>query len=209
MSQIDNLFDGGKGSLGNLVFFRRHGKNYVRTKPVRFRDRKSPAQLAQRQRMQVVNRLLKPFSGLVRISFAPEALGHTSLHEAQSFNMRHALAGAYPEIHADMSRVLLSTGPLPVPEGGAVSVHPGGLLIEWVNSDGVLARHSFDTLVVMAYSEKTGHGDYKFTEVYRKEGSYVWNPALPLQINELPVVWIAFRNREQTEMSRNRIVHFE
>jgi hypothetical protein len=206
MSRIDNLFDSGSGKLGNLVFFRRLDKTYVRMRPERYRDRKSPAQLAQRQRMQAVNSFLKPFRGLIRITFAPEALGRTALHAAQSYNMRHALAGEYPDIHVDMNKVLLSTGPLPLPVDVSVSAQPDGLLIEWQNGGEAVGDRHYDTLVMMGYSQSAETADYKFTEVYRKEGRYLWKPALPLKENELPVVWIAFRNLVQTEMSRNCII---
>lgn len=203
MSQIDNLFDSGKGKLGNLVFFKRYGKTYVRTKPARYSDRKSPAQLAQRQRMLAVNSFLNQFSGLIRITFATEATGRSALQAAQSFNMRHAHAGEYPNIQIDLDKVLLSTGNLPLPVDVWVSAHPDGWLIEWQNAKETIGERQSDTLVVMGYSESAKTADYKFTEVCRKEGRYVWKPALPLQANELPVIWIAFRNREQTEMSKN------
>lgn len=203
MSEINNLFDGGKGSLGNLVFFRRLGKTYVRTKPVQVRDPKTPAQLAQRQRMQAVNRFLKPFSALIRITFTPDAAGRTALHTAQSYNMRHGLMGEYPGIHIDYSKALLSRGPLPLPAIVTVASHPDGLLIEWQNGEEAAGRSSHDTLVVMAWSEAAAWGDYKFSEVRRQEGRYVWKPALPLDENEIPPVWIAFRNQEQTQVSES------
>lgn len=206
MSEINNLFDSGKGSLGNLVFFRRLGKTYVRTKPVRYRDRKSPSQLAQRQRMQAMNRFLKPFSPLIRITFTPEAAGKTALHAAQSYNMRHAFAGEYPGIHVDNNKVLLSRGPLPLPQNLSVKAQPDGLLIEWVNGNEASGNRWSDTLVVMAWSESAGQGAYKFSETYRKEGRYFWKPAISLLENEIPNVWIAFRNQEQSEMSDSRYI---
>lgn len=206
MSEINNLFDSGKGSLGNLVFFRRLGKTYVRTKPIRYSDRKSPAQLVQRQRMQSMNRFLKPFGSLIRITFTPEATGRTALHAAQSYNMRHAFAGEYPAIHVDNNKVLLSRGQLPLPQDFSITAHPEGLLIEWINGDEASGNRMYDTLVLMAWSESAGWGDYKFSEAYRKEGHYIWKPALPLQENEIPDVWIAFRNQEQSEMSDSRYI---
>ena len=209
MSEVDHLFDSGKGTLGNLVFFRRLGKTYVRVRPARYRDRKSPAQLAQRQKMQAMNRFLKPFSALIRLTFNPEAAGRTALHAAQSYNMRHAFAGEYPNLYIDYSMALLSRGPLPLPANVSVTAQPDGLLIEWQNGDEAAGKHSYDTLVVMAWSETAGWGVFKFTEVYRKEGRYVWKPALPFNENEIPHIWIAFRNQEQTELSDSKYVNRE
>lgn len=207
MSEINNLFDGGTGSLGNLVFFKRLGKTYVRTKPSRYKDSKSPAQLAQRQRMQVMNRFLKPFSQLIRLTFTPGVAGRTSLQAAQSYNMRNALVGAYPDIHVDNQKVMLSMGPLPLPQNISVTVRPEGLLIEWENGVEASGNHYYDTLVVIAWSEKTAAGDFKFSETCRKDGLYLWKPALSLQQNEIPDLWVAFRSHEQTEMSNSRYVN--
>jgi hypothetical protein len=209
MSEIDHLFDSGTGTLGNLVFFRRLGKTYARTRPARFRDRKSPGQLAQRKKMQAVNRFLKPFSALIRLTFTPEAAGRTALHAAQSYNLRNAFAGEYPNLYIDFSKVLLSRGPLPLPAHVSVMARPDGLLIEWQNGHEAAGRRSYDTLVVMAWSETAGWGVFKFSEVLRKEGRYLWNPPLQLNDNEIPAVWIAFRNQEQTELSDSRYVNRE
>jgi hypothetical protein len=201
MAKIDNLFDSGRGKLGNLVFYKVGDKNYVRTRAEQFHDRKSPAQMAQRQRMQVMNRFLGSFRELFRITFAGEAGGRMAMQAAQSYNMRNALAGEYPDIYIDKSRVLLSHGPLPVPVSAMVTAQSEGLLIEWVNSPDAALHHPYDTLVMMAFSFETGSSDYRFTGARRSEGSYLWKTALPLTNGVLPDVWIAFRNRTETLMS--------
>ncbi len=201
MAKIDNLLEGGEGSLGDLVLYKMHGKTYVRTKPSQYRDKKSPAQLAQRQRLKVMSSFLRAFREPLRVTFASEAVGRSALQAAQSFNMRNALAGEYPDIVVDKSKVLLSKGSLPLPAGGSVSVHPEGLLIEWVNGEEAAGSAAKHTLVVMALSEDAGRSDYKYTEVRRSEGRYLWKPALPVSENALPDVWMAFRNEEMTGWS--------
>jgi hypothetical protein len=201
MSTIDNLFDGGRGRLGNLVFFQRHGKSYVRTRPARYKDRKSPAQLAQRQRLQVMNNFLKPFRNAIRVTFAAEAMGRSALQAAQSYNMRHAVAGEYPGIHIDKPKVLLSRGALPMPVDVRVELRSGELLISWENGEEAKGSAATDTLVVLAYLESAARADYRFTEARRYDGQYMWRTSLPLHEDDLPDVWIAFRNESMTGMS--------
>jgi hypothetical protein len=203
MATIDHLFDTGQGLLGNLVLYKVGGKGRIRTRPAQYRDRKSPAQLAQRQRMQVMLQFLKPFSRLLRITYAAEAVGRSAMQAAQSYNMRHALAGEYPDIYVDKSKALLSRGSLPVPVGATLTARPEGLLIEWQNDPEAALHHPHDTLVIMALSAEKGHTDVRFTETRRSEGRHAWTPALPSG----PVaVWIAFRNRAQTEMGESLFV---
>jgi hypothetical protein len=201
MAKIDNLFDTGRGTLANLVYYKLNGIGIVRSKPGHFKDAKSPAQLAQRQRLQVVNDFLRPFLKLIRISFIPEIAGRTARSEAQSYIMRNALAGEYPDIFVDKSKVLLSRGPLPLPESATVTAQPEGLLIKWQNGPEAESRHKNDTLVVMALWANAGSGDYQFTGVSRSDSQYLWKPALHKGNDAVPDVWIAFRNIGQTEMS--------
>jgi hypothetical protein len=201
MATINHLFDSGQGKLGNLVLYKVGGQGRVRTRADHFHDRRSPAQLAQRQRMQVVNSFLKPFRDLIRITFAAEAVGRSAVHEARAYHMRNALTGEYPDITVEKSRALLSRGPLPVPVGAKVSVQEEGLLIEWENDPVAGRQHPHDTLVVMALWAEKGYADYSFTGVRRSEGRYVWETALTSGNGNLPDVWIAFRNRQETEMS--------
>ncbi len=198
MAIIDNLFDGGRGRLGKMVVYKMNGMNIMRTKPESYSDQKSPAQMAQRKRLQAVNEFLNPFSRLLKLTFKAEKPGQTARSEAQSYNMRNALAGEHPHIHVDKSKALLSRGPLPVPASAAVTQQPDGLLIEWENDPEAASRHPHDTLVVIALSAENGYGDFHFTETRRSAGRYTWKPALP---DGTVDVWIAFRNREQTEMS--------
>lgn len=198
MAIIDNLFDNGRGRLGNLVVYRLNGQGIVRTKPAHYSDRKSPAQLAQRQRLQAVNGFLNPFSDLLKLTFPAEKPGRTARAEAQSYTMRNAVAGEYPDIYVDKSRALLSRGPLPTAVSATVTARPDGLLIEWQNGAAAKGSRASDTIVVMALSGQTGQTAYRFTDTRRSEGRYVWNPAL----SDGPLaVWIAFRNQGQTEMS--------
>jgi hypothetical protein len=200
MATINNLFDSGQGKLGNLVLYKVGGQGRVRTRAEHFHDRRSPAQLAQRQRMQVVNSFLKPFRDLIRITFAAEAGGRSAVHAARAYHMRNALTGEYPGIAVDKSKALLSMGPLPVPVSTTVNAQEEGLLIEWENNPEDSLQHPHDILAVMALFTEKGYADYHFTDTRRAHGRYVMKPALTQGKVD---VWIAFRNRNETQMSNS------
>ena len=200
MAIIDNLFEGGRGRLGNLVIYKRNGQAIVRTRPEYYHDNKSPAQMAQRQKLKVVNEFLGPFLKLIRITIPPQAAGRTARAEAQSQIMRNALEGEYPDIHVNKSKALLCHGPLPVPVSVSATIQSGGILIEWENGAEAPGMHSKDTLLVIAGAKDADGIAYSFTEAMRSDGQYFWKPALPEQPAEL---WMAFRNQEQTKMSNS------
>ena len=200
MATINHIFDSGQGKLGNLVLYKVNGQGRVRTRAEHFNDRRSPAQLAQRQRMQAVNSFLKPFRDLIRITYAAEAGGSSAVHAARAYHMRHALTGEYPDISVDKGRALLSRGPLPVSLNAKVSVQEEGLLIEWENCPEDEREHAHDTLVVVALFTEKGRAGYHFTDTRRTCGSYVLKPA---RMQGNADVWISFRKRDQTLMSNS------
>lgn len=201
MAKIGNLLDSGHGSVNSLVFYRMNGRSYVRSKPARYRDSKSPAQMAQRQRLQTVNRFLKAFREPLRITFAEEAIGRSALQAAQSYNMRNALTGEYPDIRIEKSRALLSRGPLPLPAGVLVTEHPEGFLISWENGTEASGRRAGDTLVVMALFSGEEAGIHEFTGTPRSKGEHLWKTSRTASANEKPDVWIAFRDPKNSSMS--------
>ncbi len=206
MATINNLFDSGRGRLGNLVLYKMKGRNIVRTKPEHYSDRKSPAQLAQRQRMQAINNFLKPFSKLLTTTFDPESERLTARQAAQSYNMRNALAGEYPDIYVDKSRALLSRGPLPVPVRAWMEIVPEGLLLQWENGEEASGKNASDTLLVMAAFPDQSNCIYQFSETRRSAGRYLWKIQVPEKENALPDVWIAFSDGLRTRISNSTYV---
>ena len=206
MATIDNLFDSGRGRLGNLVLYKMKGRNIVRTKPEHYSDRKSPAQLAQRQRMQAINNFLKPFSKLLTTTFDPESERLTARQAAQSYNMRNALAGEYPDIYVDKSRALLSRGPLPVPVRAWMGTDPEGLLLQWENGEEASGNNASDTLLVMAVFPDQSNCIYQFSETRRSASRYLWKIQVPEKENALPDVWIAFSDGLRTRISNSTYV---
>lgn len=204
----DNIMGAGQGKIGDVVIYSMHGKNFMRSKPSKYTDRKSEAQLAQRAKMQAVTGFMSPFRELIRKTYAGEAVGRAPYHAAKSEIMRKAVSGAYPDFSIDKLLVLLSKGPLPLPVEVSVALKDGGLLVEWSYSSEAEKRNSRDTLVVIAQNPDTGDCEYKFTGARRADKNYQWMLNIPVSQNQQPDLWIAFRNPEETEMSDSVYVAF-
>src|SRR5690554_4402346 len=151
MARLDaNILGAGKGKIGNFVVYTMHGKNYVRSKPTQYTDKKSDAQLAQRARMKTVTGFLSPFKELVRRTYAAEAVGRAPYHAAKSDIMRNAVQGEYPNFSINKQEALISKGNVPLPENVSVTLKEGSLLVEWTNAEEMNNRNGRDTLVLIA-----------------------------------------------------------
>lgn len=202
---MNNPWEGGSGKLGRTILYQANGKSYIRLMPSKYTDLKSPAQLAQRERVKLINSFIKPFAPVIKVTFPKEKPGRTAYQEAVSYNLLHALAGEYPDMYVDHSKVLLSKGPLPLPESYSMAAHPEGLLITWQNYPGV---HDWDTLVIMAMFNSSTSTLYKFTGALRSECEYLWKLPKHLNPSQLIDAWIAFRDDLTSEMSNSGRVNY-
>lgn len=201
----NNILEAGSGSVGPLVVYSMFGKSYMRSKPGGYHDKKSPAQLAQRQKLQLVNDFLTPFKGLLKLTFAEEAVGRAAYHGAKSFNLKHGVKGAFPDFSINKQTALLSKGGVSLPEEVSVALTSEGLLFNWDSSVVGDQRALTDTLIVMARISGTISVDFLFTGVRRSKGVFLWDTPLVETSGQLDV-WIAFRNSEETAVSNSRFV---
>ena len=207
MAQLnENLFKSGKGSIGKVVVYSMFGKTYMRSRPAEYNDCKSPAQLAQRQKMKVVTDFLKPFQDLIRTSFAGVAVGRAPYHEAKSYIMKHAVEGEYPDQRINISAVLLSMGSVMLPGYVDLTMQQDGILFTWDNATNRNNAKDSDTLVVITQDKKTKLVDYQFTGVKRYDGKFLWNKEGALESSDEMNIWIAFQNKQKTEMSDSLLV---
>ncbi|TLX66413.1 hypothetical protein E9993_23425, partial [Labilibacter sediminis] len=175
MARIDNkLLKDAKGSYADAVIYTMDGQTYVRSKPAQYKDRKSIKQLVQRQKMTLVNDFLRPFSELIKLTFAMEAEGKRMFAKAQSYNLKNGLSGIYPDQKIDKAKALLSKGSLLLPAEAKVTLTPDGLLFTWSTETEPEYAHANDTLLVIIRRSDSLASDYSFTGVKRCEGSFLW-----------------------------------
>lgn len=120
------------GKVGNLVTYRVLNKVVVRMVG---KNNKPPSvkQLACRQKMGVVIAFLRPLTDFIKVGFALKARAANKYpyNMAVSFNVKHALAGEYPDLVIDYSKVMVANGNLPAAVNAEVSVIADGLRFNW------------------------------------------------------------------------------
>ncbi|WP_430815364.1 DUF6266 family protein [Carboxylicivirga sp. RSCT41] len=198
MARFKSINDGTSGKVGNVITYQMYGKSYMRSLPGQYTDKKSERQLAQRQKMQLVNNFLGPYKDVLRLTFKNEAVGRSAFLAAKSYNILHAIRGEYPDQYIDYNQALVSTGTVFFPQEARAERIDEGLHFYWKN-EGLNSPH--DSLLVIAGLRGQHAVMYKQTEAQRLEESYVWK--LDLQRHETYDVWMVFRDYRERGFSNS------
>lgn len=100
------------GKLGPIVTFVRNGKQYARLHTIP-RDPRTPAQLAQRAKLSLVNKGLAPLNQVIKKNFKEGNIAYRSL---VGQTIREFVVGDYPDLTIDYSKVPISEGRVLLPE---------------------------------------------------------------------------------------------
>ncbi len=198
-----NILDGGSGRLGNIILYDWKGISCMRTFPSRYRDKKSEAQLKQRQKLKLVHAFLRSFMHHFDLTFHEKGVARTPYQSAQSYNMKYAISGKYPDQYIDLNKALIAKGDLPLPENIDLTIKDNLLTIEWDVVDAEDSGLNSDQLLVF-YKEKKDYVHAKMLKrtVTREKGIFNWDTSSLNDITECDI-WIAFINKDKTEVSNS------
>ncbi|TRX72072.1 DUF6266 family protein [Carboxylicivirga sp. M1479] len=201
MARIDNpLFKGLKGKIGGLIFYERDGQTFVRSKPDGIKDAKTPLQLNQRKKMELVNDFLRPFKRLLKRTFVDPQSEKRAYNLAKSYNLLNGTSGFADEMEINYQTALLCKGPLVKPQqvGGEKGVN--GIVIKWkyVKGEG----SPYDNLLVMMRHKTYLSSDFLFTGAMRNDEKYYWQFDGNYNVQDYHF-WLAFTDRMGEEMSNS------
>lgn len=192
-----NILGGGSGKVGNVVMYERNGTACIRSMPSSYKDKKSDAQLRQRQKMNLIHQFLRPFKQLLHFTFFEANTGRSAYQSAQSYNLKQAISGDYPNQYLNKSKALLAKGSIEEPDHIQIEMEQNKAMITWSNESLPDGARWDDTLVVM-WGNGQGEADYIFTGVRRSAGSYTINFSADRNMHMMDV-WVAFRNWKETD----------
>lgn len=161
----DGLLGGLSGKIGDVIGYIRYGKAYVKMKTLKPKKEPSLAQLAEREKMRVVNRLINSMTEFVRIGFALEAADktHSANSAAKSYQMKNAVIGSYSSLEIDYPRVLLSKGLIDPPENVSVLVLSTGLQFSWELSQRTSVYHKRARVMLLVYAPEINKSFYSLS----------------------------------------------
>jgi hypothetical protein len=191
------------GKLSNLVWFRRYGQDYVRTKGVRTAPL-SALQKANCSDMAVLMAFFKNIKPFIKAGFGNLAMGTTlNYHNiATALNKTNAIQSPDGKAEVDFAAVLLSAGDALEVRDPAVQLLDNGLEFTW-NYDAIADWASRkDQTMLMAYFPESNEATFVCSGARRADGKDV----LELHssyLNKRMEVYIAFTTDERTDVSRS------
>ena len=122
------------GKVGSIVGYEWKGISVIRGLPKKNKHRTpSPLELANRQKMALIQKFLQQALPFIRLGFSLEAeAGNMSaFNAAMSYNKKNAIAGEYPDLSIDFHHALLAKGTLSKPMDARTTLTKEGIQFEW------------------------------------------------------------------------------
>ena len=195
-----------KGSVGNMTYYIRNGKQIVRVRHnSSHHDAKTPKQIDQRHKMSMAIGYLKPIAGFIRTSF--KSVPPFEAHDrAKSHIMDNACIKVEDTSTLDYSKVLVCQGTLAPPDGATMHFNPfeQTFTFAWADNSGQACANEDDQLVFLIYDNFRGSiysSQHMESTALRKDGTFCFKPHCLSEGNYM--VYLAFRNADDTDISNS------
>ena len=144
-----------RGKIGANYGYVMHNKQIVRAAPHITKPR-SEKQIAQQSKMAVMSKMLNLIKVYLRVGFAITAAKReiNAASVAKSYNLKHAIKGAYPDFAIDYPAVKLTEGNLAVALMPEVTTVAEGFKFTWAYDVHNTMGTKFDRTMLMAYFPK-------------------------------------------------------
>lgn len=172
MGKLTNGINGNFiGTAGNVVGYMWRGINCIRTKPQHIRDRKSQRQMAQRQCLSEVLRLMQSMTDYVRIGFStmPYVYHQSAFNAAMSYNMQNGVQGKNSNLRISYSHIAVSRGDLMNATGVSASLSYGAVTFQWTYDCRILGAKGTDYAMPLIYNKGKRQSLFNTSAVRRSE----------------------------------------
>lgn len=151
MAKFDGSFENINGKIGNMVFYKLNGKIVGRSigKVGKF----STKQMEVQMRTKLITPFLSPILEFIKLGFknTPKPDHWNYYSQATFVNKPGAIKGIYPNLEIDYAKVILSMGPIPIPEKASVKFENNNLLFNWDPALDTIGAESRDQVMLLAY----------------------------------------------------------
>jgi hypothetical protein len=187
------------GTIGPVTGYTRNGKNILRVSSSRLSDKRTAAQLAQREKLKVCSLFARAFTGtgFLNKSFASYGHTNTGYNRAMSALMNRAVTGEHPHITLSYPDVLVSQGRLPGVTGATAAINGHYLQVYFTDNSGTGSASGSDQVLLVAYAPAIPMAVFILNGGLRKDG-FAQMDIKALQGRELEI-WMGFLSNDEQD----------
>ena len=150
----DSFYSKLSGKIGTITTYVRNGTQIVRSITIP-NDPKTPKQLAHRMKFALVNKGLSPLNDVIKLGHMGDTNAYRTLVGKA---IREAIAGQYPNLALDYSKIKIANGDLQLPANILLEVdeETNSVIFRWdaQNSHSKKPAGANDQINIVAYNDK-------------------------------------------------------
>lgn len=194
------------GKVGNVVFCKWKGIDYIRSLPRINRSRTpSAGQAKQRSKFRFMQDVLRMIVPLVRIGFMNHSPNRTGHNAAMSYNIKQAVTEEETGYSIIPEKFMISSGILPPPREASVEQKAEELLFHWAYNSRLAAdnEHALDrTLLLITDFDETL--DFHTSGNFRQTGNETFPfPSAKYKTGGIYHAYLAFFATNGSNLSSN------
>lgn len=159
------------GKVGTVVGSIRKGQGYMRGLAASKKDARTESQVAQRAKFAITQKLLKGITPYLRVGYRGNTDTATPYNVATSKNVKLCIAGKYPSLGFDPSKLVLSEGSLEGVEIYAASIKNNVATFTWTDNSDEQSANMNDFAMPMVYNFSKCKAIYSLEKASRVDGN--------------------------------------
>lgn len=191
------------GKVGTVVGATWRGISVMRAVPSEVRNPRTPKQQAQRERFQLMSRLLRLTRPFIQAGFEIRSSdAFTAANAMMSYNVRFGVKGEYPGQTPDWPNVRFAMGSLQGADAGGSSIgfdaESSEAVFTWADNSGQNNALSSDLAMLMLFNPDKEQAVFDTAAAAREAGTAMLRIP-PAYAGDTLHAWIAFRRAEDSE----------
>ncbi|AXJ01712.1 hypothetical protein CYPRO_2470 [Cyclonatronum proteinivorum] len=193
------------GKVGTVVGTTWRGISVMRAVPSEVRNPRTPKQQAQRERFQLIAKLIRQARPFIQAGFEIRSSDRfTAANAMMSYNIRFGITGDFPAQVLHWPNIRFAMGSLqgPAHSGSSVTLDTenGQAVFSWIDNSGQNNALAGDLAMVLLYHTATDQALFDVSAATRESGTAMLQ--LPEAFTEDPSgvhAWLAFRRSDDAD----------
>lgn len=184
-----------QGKVGTVIGGTWKGISYMRSISGTRRKNFTQAQLEQQAKFSLVVQFTAPMADLFSTSFYSYADRMSGVNSAQSYTLRNAITGQFPNYSIAYNLALVSRGDLPMANAPAAATAGDNVNFSWQSNAGLGRAKETDTAIMVAYCPVMNAALFSLQGPERQTGAGSLN--VSVFKGNLVHTWLAFLSSEK------------